>query len=185
MSWFADFLGPWRGFAVTFRQMFKPKVTVRYPKEKRIKPVRFHGRHVLNRYPGRHGEVHRLRTLRRGLPGALHLRAGRRQPARRPGEPRGAVRFRLRDQHAAVHLLRPVRRSVSDRGDHDDPPLRDVGDRSRRCHLHEGPNCSWPPTVNPTTPSPRRSLVDLDELTAPPAGGCGPPPRRVAPHTKE
>jgi NADH-quinone oxidoreductase subunit I len=51
MSWFADLLGPWRGFAVTFRQMFKPKVTVRYPKEKREKPERFHGRHVLNRYP--------------------------------------------------------------------------------------------------------------------------------------
>ena len=51
MSWFADLLGPWRGFAVTFRQMFKPKVTTRYPKEKRVKPQRFHGRHVLNRYP--------------------------------------------------------------------------------------------------------------------------------------
>ena len=51
MSWFGDFLGPWRGFSVTFRQMFKPKVTRKYPKEKRQKPVRFHGRHVLNRYP--------------------------------------------------------------------------------------------------------------------------------------
>ncbi len=51
MSWFSDLLGPWRGFAVTFRQMFKPKVTTRYPKEKRVKPQRFHGRHVLNRYP--------------------------------------------------------------------------------------------------------------------------------------
>ena len=51
MSWFADLLGPYRGFAVTFRNMFRPRVTVRYPKEKRIKPQRFHGRHVLNRYP--------------------------------------------------------------------------------------------------------------------------------------
>ena len=50
MSWFGDLLGPWRGFAVTFRQMFKPKLTTRYPKEKRVKPQRFHGRHVLNRY---------------------------------------------------------------------------------------------------------------------------------------
>jgi NADH-quinone oxidoreductase subunit I len=31
--------------------MFKPKVTTRYPKDKREKPQRFHGRHVLNRYP--------------------------------------------------------------------------------------------------------------------------------------
>ena len=32
---------------------------------------------------GRHGEVHRLRAVRRGVPGRLHLRAGRRQPAGR------------------------------------------------------------------------------------------------------
>ena len=51
MSWFADMLGPFRGFAVTFRQMFKPRVTIQYPDEKREKPQRFHGRHVLNRYP--------------------------------------------------------------------------------------------------------------------------------------
>ncbi|HHC09558.1 MAG TPA: NADH-quinone oxidoreductase subunit NuoI [Actinobacteria bacterium] len=51
MSWFAGLLGPWRGFAVTLRQMFRPKVTTQYPEEKRVKPQRFHGRHVLNRYP--------------------------------------------------------------------------------------------------------------------------------------
>ena len=51
MSWFADLLGPFRGFAVTLRQMFRPRVTLRYPSEKRVKPSRFHGRHVLNRYP--------------------------------------------------------------------------------------------------------------------------------------
>ncbi len=51
MSWLDDVLGPWRGFLVTFRQMFRPNVTTRYPEQKRIKPERFHGRHVLNRYP--------------------------------------------------------------------------------------------------------------------------------------
>ena len=51
MSWFADMLGPFRGFAVTFRQMFRPRVTTSYPGQKREKPQRFHGRHVLNRYP--------------------------------------------------------------------------------------------------------------------------------------
>ena len=49
MSWFADLLGPFRGFAVTMRQVTKPRVTRKYPQEKRIKPERFHGRHVLNR----------------------------------------------------------------------------------------------------------------------------------------
>jgi NADH-quinone oxidoreductase subunit I len=40
-----------RGMRVTFRQMLKPRVTTEYPKEARVKPQRFHGRHVLNRYP--------------------------------------------------------------------------------------------------------------------------------------
>src|SRR5580698_9807383 len=38
------------GFKVTFRTMFEDKLTDRYPHEKREKPERFHGRHVLNRY---------------------------------------------------------------------------------------------------------------------------------------
>ena len=51
MGWFADLLGPLRGFAVTLRQMPKERVTMKYPRDKRTKPQRFHGRHVLNRYP--------------------------------------------------------------------------------------------------------------------------------------
>jgi len=51
MSLFADLLGPFRGFAVTLRQVTRPRVTRKYPAEKRVKPPRFHGRHVLNRYP--------------------------------------------------------------------------------------------------------------------------------------
>ena len=50
MSWFADLLGPFRGFAVTARQIRKDRVTRKYPEEMRVKPERFHGRHVLNRY---------------------------------------------------------------------------------------------------------------------------------------
>jgi NADH-quinone oxidoreductase subunit I len=38
------------GFKVTFKQIFEPKVTTEYPNEKRPKPPRHHGRHVLNRY---------------------------------------------------------------------------------------------------------------------------------------
>lgn len=45
----ADFL---KGLRVTIGQM-RPgrRVTVSYPRQKRVKPPRFHGRHVLNRYP--------------------------------------------------------------------------------------------------------------------------------------
>ncbi len=40
----------WSGLGVTFRQIFGRRVTTEYPEEKRPKPPRFHGRHVLNRY---------------------------------------------------------------------------------------------------------------------------------------
>jgi len=39
-----------RGFTIPLRQVFRPKVTGHYPKDKRPKPERLHGRHVLNRY---------------------------------------------------------------------------------------------------------------------------------------
>ncbi|MDQ6854942.1 MAG: NADH-quinone oxidoreductase subunit NuoI [Actinomycetota bacterium] len=42
-----DFL---RGFTVPIRQVFRPKITEQFPQEKRPKPERFHGRHILNRY---------------------------------------------------------------------------------------------------------------------------------------
>jgi len=42
-------LDPIKGFKVTLGEMRRPRVTNDYPSEKRPKPVRFHGRHVLNR----------------------------------------------------------------------------------------------------------------------------------------
>jgi NADH-quinone oxidoreductase subunit I len=44
---YLSFLG---GFKVTAQQMTRPRVTWQYPIEKKPKPVRQHGRHVLNRY---------------------------------------------------------------------------------------------------------------------------------------
>jgi NADH-quinone oxidoreductase subunit I len=46
-----DFLGPVKGFGVTFRQMFRKVDTVQYPEEKRPTAPRYHGRHQLNRWP--------------------------------------------------------------------------------------------------------------------------------------
>ncbi|MDA8392534.1 MAG: NADH-quinone oxidoreductase subunit NuoI [Actinomycetota bacterium] len=43
-------LDPLKGFKLTFKQIFEPRVTSPYPVRKRPKPARFHGRHVLNRY---------------------------------------------------------------------------------------------------------------------------------------
>ncbi len=43
-------MGYFRGFAVTFHKLFEKRVTTSYPRQKRAKPARLHGRHVLNRY---------------------------------------------------------------------------------------------------------------------------------------
>ena len=51
MSFLSEIFKPLAGFGVTFRQMFKKRVTNEYPYTMREKPQRFHGRHVLNRYP--------------------------------------------------------------------------------------------------------------------------------------
>ena len=43
-------MGRLSGFGVTLKQMFKPRLTTEFPKEKRPPTPRRHGRHVLNRY---------------------------------------------------------------------------------------------------------------------------------------
>ncbi len=40
-----------KGFALTFRYMFKPRVTINYPHEKGFISPRFRGEHALRRYP--------------------------------------------------------------------------------------------------------------------------------------
>jgi NADH-quinone oxidoreductase subunit I len=46
-----DLLTPVKGFGVTLGTMFKKVTTEQYPEDKRPTAPRFHGRHVLNRYP--------------------------------------------------------------------------------------------------------------------------------------
>src|SRR6267142_2629707 len=66
-------MGYLEGFRVTFEQLFRPRVTIQYPDEKRPKALRFHGRHVLGRdnppddpvSPGeRYGFVYEINYLR-------------------------------------------------------------------------------------------------------------------------
>ena len=71
-------------------------------------------------------EVRRLLAVRRRLPGRLHPRRRRREHARQPGVRRRALRRGLRDQHAALHLLRLLRGRVPVRRDHDGSRLRAV-----------------------------------------------------------
>ncbi|MFX4294530.1 NADH-quinone oxidoreductase subunit NuoI [Streptomyces bohaiensis] len=46
-----DFNNPVAGFGVTFKGMFKKRLTEQYPEEKKPTAPRFHGRHQLNRHP--------------------------------------------------------------------------------------------------------------------------------------
>ncbi|MET8246949.1 NADH-quinone oxidoreductase subunit NuoI [Streptomyces sp. NPDC005202] len=46
-----DMLGPAAGFGVTFKAMFKKRLTEQYPEYKKPTAPRFHGRHQLNRHP--------------------------------------------------------------------------------------------------------------------------------------
>ena len=131
-------MGRLSGFGVTWRQMFKPRLTTEYPKVKSDEaraPARPARAQPLRR---RHGEVHRLRAVRGRVPGALHLRARRRQPGRRSGLAGRALRLRLRDQLPALHPLRSLRRGVPDRGDHRDEALRVLVHQPRRRDLHQG-----------------------------------------------
>jgi NADH-quinone oxidoreductase subunit I len=41
----------WQGLFVTWRNFFRPAVTVMYPEEKAPQSVRFRGLHALRRYP--------------------------------------------------------------------------------------------------------------------------------------
>jgi NADH-quinone oxidoreductase subunit I len=40
-----------KGFGLTFKHMFRPQVTIRYPDARQPTAPRYHGRHVLNRHP--------------------------------------------------------------------------------------------------------------------------------------
>ncbi|MGP3967193.1 NADH-quinone oxidoreductase subunit NuoI [Streptomyces sp. 6N223] len=46
-----EFHNPLAGFGVTFRAMFKRRLTEQYPEQKKPTAPRFHGRHQLNRHP--------------------------------------------------------------------------------------------------------------------------------------
>ena len=46
-----QFIGTVKGFGVTFSHMFKKVVTEEYPEVRKPLASRYHGRHILNRYP--------------------------------------------------------------------------------------------------------------------------------------
>ena len=132
------FLDAIAGFGVTFGTMFKKRLTEEYPEKPGPVAKRYHGRHQLNRYRRRAGEVHRLRAVRLGLPGRRHLRRGRGQHRGRTVLARRTLRPRLPDQLSAVHRLRVVHRGLPHPGADDDQRIRDGRRQPRRPDLRQG-----------------------------------------------
>ena len=143
-----------KGFSVTFRHLFRKPVTQQFPDYKRPVYPRFRGRPPPAPARERPREVRRMLALRRGLPGRLHPRGGRREHARGALLGRRALRAHLRDQHEPLHLLRLLRAGLPVRRDHARPRLRAGRDVARRAGLHQADAAGARPEARRTPVAP-------------------------------
>ena len=107
---------------------------------------------------------------------------GRRQPAGGAGVTGRALRLRLRDQLPALHPLRPVRRSLPDRGHHRVQAVRVLLHQPRTMPSTPRPSCWSTTTASPGT-CPGRTGTRATSATPP--AGCGPPRRPATPPTRD
>ena len=174
------------GFRVTFSKLFeerrRPATTQGRgrqagqagppPRPPRPQPLR-----------GRHGEVHRLRAVRRRVPGPLHLRARRRQPARRPGLARASgTASSTRSTTCAASTATCASR-----------PARPRPSPSRSCSSSPSPTASDAIYTKAELvvdddgrpqQLPWEDWSDIDDVARTPRPGCGPPRRPGRPPTR-
>ena len=115
-----------------------PRSPCSIPEDKRPKPERFHGRHVLNRYEDGMEKCIGCELCAGVCPARCIYVRGADNPPDAPVSPGRAVRLRLRDQLPALHPLRPVRGGVPDRGHHRVEDVRVVVHQPGAGHLHQG-----------------------------------------------
>ena len=130
-----SFLG---GFKLTFQHLTRPRVTTKYPDEKKPKQPRQHGRHVLNRYEDGMEKCIGCELCAGVCPADCIYVRGLDNPPDHPVSPGRALRLRLRDQLPALHPLRHVRRGLPDRGHHRVQAVRVLLHQPLRRHLHQG-----------------------------------------------
>ena len=134
----ASFLGPVKGFGVTFATMFKKVNTELYPEQKKPTAPRFHGRHVLNRHPDGLEKCVGCELCAWACPAdAIYVEGADNTDEERfsPGERYGA---RLPDQLPALHLVRPVHRGLPDPRADDEQRVRAGRRQPGRPDLHQG-----------------------------------------------
>ena len=134
----AGFQNPVAGFGVTFKAMFKKRLTEQYPEQQKTTAPALPRPAPAQPPPGRPGEVRRLRAVRLGLPRRRDLRRGRGQHRGGALLPGRALRPRLPDQLRALHPVRPVHRGVPHPGADDDERVRTRRLQPREPDLHQG-----------------------------------------------
>lgn len=105
-----------KGMLITFRHIFKKKATISYPEQKRqFSPV-WRGLQILNR-----DEEGRERCTACGLCAvacpseAITMEAAERKPGEEHLYKRRKICSEIRNKYAAMHILRVMRRSLSER----------------------------------------------------------------------
>ena len=129
---------PVAGFGVTFKAMFKKRLTEQYPEQQKTTAPRFHGRHQLNRHPDGLEKCIGCELCAWACPAdAIYVEGADNTDEERysPGERYGA---RLPDQLRPLHPVRPVHRGVPDARADDDERVRAGRHQPREPHLHQG-----------------------------------------------